>query len=107
MSNVIERVLKLKRGEILPITPDEVQEITDVIIRCYHGHKVAIEHFGYGNGKKGRRRIATFCGTSTNIKTKKLTVRARIGEQDEIKIPSHCIKGVDRRGNLYADLLAQ
>jgi len=108
MSDVFSHTKELKKGEVLPITHEELEAIVEELIRCCNQHKVIIDHFGYNNQRKGRRRVARFGGTVTNIKTMKLTaVRALFGEQDEFEISPNYIWGVDRRGNLYADLVKQ
>lgn len=108
MSDIASRAVKLKKGEILPITFEELKEIVEDHLRCGRKHKVVIDHFGQDDRKKGRRRVARFGGTAHDAKTLELkTVRVRFGERDELEIPPHCIWGVDRRGNLYADLTKQ
>lgn len=115
--NVFERSKALKKGKVLNINQQELEEIVESISHCTcTQHKVIIENFN--SGEKGKKKVVRFAGYSCHIKNLKLTsVRVRYGKEknwdidspskdsDEIgEIPPHQVYGVDKNGNLYADL---
>ncbi len=117
--NIFERAKALKKGKVLSINQQELQEIVESISHCTcTQHKVIIENFNSGEKEKEKKKVVKFAGYSLHAKSLELTsVRVRCGKEknwnvdspskdsDEIKeIPPHQVYGVDKNGNLYADL---